>query len=227
MNFSTVKRVVIPEGEVASISRGAEVLWRKQKQKYKKRLLYLESTGTQYLDTEIIGKSGIRAFLDFEFISGNLADYIVFGSASNKWANRFYPVSARGGAWVLGYGARISATSAPVLGQRYAVESELSVGKQTMAVDGNILISSANNTSVDTKMSMYLFAVHSTGDGGTVKIYGGSRIYSCWIEVDGVLARDIIPVLDWDDVPCMYDKVSGEMFYNAGTGEFLYGEVAV
>lgn len=225
MNFSTVNGVTIPEGKVVSISKGSEVLWRKRK--YKKRLLYLESTGTQYLDTKIIGKSGIRAFLDFEFISGDLADYIVFGSASNKWVTRFYPVSARDGAWVLGYGARIPATSAPVLGQRYTVESELSVGKQTMVVDGNTLISSANTTSVDTKMSMYLFAVHSTGDGGTVKIYGGSRIYSCWIEVGGVLVRDFIPVLDWDDVPCMYDKVSGEMFYNAGTGEFLYGEVAV
>jgi hypothetical protein len=225
MNFATVKSITIPEGNVASISRGSEVLWRKKQQKYKKRLLYLESTGTQYLDTKIIGKSGIRAFLDFEFISGDLADYIIFGSASNKWANRFYPVSARDGAWVLGYGARISATSAPVLGQRYAVESELSVGKQTMVVDGNTLISSANTTSIDTKMSMYLFAVHSTGDGGTVKIYGGSRIYSCWIEAGGVLVRDLIPVLDWDDVPCMFDNVSEEFFYNIGTGTFKWGEL--
>lgn len=227
MNFSTVTSVEIPEGKVVSISKGTEVLWRKQNQKYKKRLLYLESTGTQYIDTGVIGKSGVKAFLDFEFVSGDLADYIVFGSAANKWVTRFYPVSARDGAWVLGYGARISATSAPVLGQRYAVTSELMRGKQTMNVDGTTIISAAETKAIDTKMSMYLFAVHSTGDGGTVKIYGGSRIYSCWIEVDGVLVRDIIPVLDWDDVPCMYDKVSGGMFYNAGTGEFLYGEVAV
>ena len=123
MNFSTVTSVEIPEGKVVSISKGTEVLWRKQKQKYKKRLLYLESTGTQYIDTEVIGKFGIKTFLDFEFISGNLADYIIFGSAANKWATRFYPVSARK-AWALGYGDRLSATSAPVLGQRYAVTSE-------------------------------------------------------------------------------------------------------
>jgi hypothetical protein len=37
------------------------------------------------------------------------------------------------------------------------------------------------------------------------------------------LVADFIPVLDLNDTPCMYDKVSGELFYNKGTGEFLYG----
>ena len=37
------------------------------------------------------------------------------------------------------------------------------------------------------------------------------------------MIRDLIPVLDWDMKPCMYDKVSGELFYNAGKGEFSYG----
>lgn len=32
------------------------------------------------------------------------------------------------------------------------------------------------------------------------------------------------PVLDWSDHLCMYDKVSGELFYNAGTGEFVHGD---
>lgn len=222
MNFSTVTSVEIPEGKVVSISKGTEVLWRKKQQKYKKRLLYLESTGTQYLDLKVTGKSGVKSFLDFEFVSGNLADYIVFGSASGNWATRFYPVSTRDGAWVLGYGARISATSAPVLGQRYAVESELSAGKQTMIVDGSTVISSATAGTIDTKLNMFLFGVNN---GGAFKSYGGSRVYSNWIEVGGVLVRDLIPVLDWDDVPCMFDNVSEEFFYNKGTGQFKWGEL--
>ena len=39
----------------------------------------------------------------------------------------------------------------------------------------------------------------------------------------GTLVRDFIPVLDWSYTPCMYDKVSGELFYNQGTGTFSYG----
>ena len=39
------------------------------------------------------------------------------------------------------------------------------------------------------------------------------------------LTRDFIPVLDLDGVPCMYDQVTKQMFYNSGTGNFLYGEL--
>lgn len=134
---------------------------------------------------------------------------------------RFYPVSARDGAWVLGYGGRFSATSSPVLGQRYAVTSELMVGKQTMNVDGSIVVNNADTATVNTTRNMFLFGVNGNG---TFQGYGGARIYSCWIEVNGVLVRDFIPVLDWNDVPCMYDKVSGEFFYNKGTGKFLYAD---
>jgi hypothetical protein len=112
--FSSVKNIKIPEGNIISISKNNKVLWRKGK--YKKRLAYLESDGKQYLDTEIIGKSGVKTFLDFEFISGDLTDYIPFGSASGNWATRFYPVSTRDGAWVLGYGSRITSTTAANLG---------------------------------------------------------------------------------------------------------------
>ena len=221
MNFSTVTNITVPEGKVVSFSKGEEVLW--SERKYKKRLLYLESAGPQYLDTEIAGKSGVRAFLDFEFVSGSFADFIVFGSSAGNgttsWTNRFYPVSARDGEWVLGYGDRYYADVVPKLGQRYAVESELLSGKQTMTIDGVTVISNTLVKTVDSKQSMYLFGVNYVGK---FKAYGGSRIYSCWIEVGGALVRDFIPVLDWDDVPCLYDKVSEKCFYNKGTGEFGY-----
>lgn len=48
------------------------------------------------------------------------------------------------------------------------------------------------------------------------------KVYGCKVWQDSVLVRDFIPVLDWNNVPCMYDKVSGELFYNKGTGTFNY-----
>ena len=33
---------------------------------------------------------------------------------------------------------------------------------------------------------------------------------------------DLIPALDRNGTPCMYDTVSKQIFYNAGTGKFLY-----
>ena len=34
---------------------------------------------------------------------------------------------------------------------------------------------------------------------------------------------DLIPVLDKNNIPCMFDKVTKQFFYNQGTGQFLYG----
>ena len=48
------------------------------------------------------------------------------------------------------------------------------------------------------------------------------RIYDLQIEVDNELVRDFIPVLDYNRKACMYDKVSGKLFYNQGTGSFNY-----
>lgn len=248
MIFSNIKNIEIPEGDVTLISRGSEILW--ERSKYKQKLMYLESDGKQFLDTEIIGKSGIETFLDFEFISGDLADFIMFGSATTKWASRCYPVAARDAnaiksiesinnvqddmsvtqvtkavqnvQWMLGYDGRVFANVAPELGQRYAITSELFSGKQTMTVNGTTIINETNDTAVDTETSMYLFGVHCIHDNTTFKTYGASRIYSSWIKVDGVLVRDLIPVLDWNNVPCMYDNVSEKFFYNKGTGQFSY-----
>ena len=54
-----------------------------------------------------------------------------------------------------------------------------------------------------------------------------NMIYFCklWEPNSGLLVRDFIPVLDWDMKPCMYDKISGKLFYNQNTSgdDFSYG----
>lgn len=51
------------------------------------------------------------------------------------------------------------------------------------------------------------------------------RIYYAkfWDKQTGNLVRDFIPVLDTNNVACMYDKVTEQFFYNQGTGTFTYG----
>ena len=48
------------------------------------------------------------------------------------------------------------------------------------------------------------------------------RIWSCKCWCDSV-SYDLIPCLDDNGRPCMFDRVSRKTFYNSGTGEFLYG----
>lgn len=51
------------------------------------------------------------------------------------------------------------------------------------------------------------------------------RVYSCKMyDLENNLLRDLRPCIDPNNVVCMYDMVSGQYFYNQGTGEFGYGE---
>ena len=54
-------------------------------------------------------------------------------------------------------------------------------------------------------------------DGNT-----GGQIYYAKIIVDGVLVRDFIPVRV-GQIGYLYDKVSGELFGNQGSGNFTLG----
>ena len=64
--------------------------------------------------------------------------------------------------------------------------------------------------------SICLFRQNSSSGGSKM------RLYSFKIYDNNKIIRDFIPVIDDKNIPCMYDKVSGEYFYNQGTNNFLY-----
>ena len=61
--------------------------------------------------------------------------------------------------------------------------------------------------------------------GGALNINeSGTRlIYSAKIYDNGALVRDFIPALDGGNIPCMYDRITNQYFYNQGTGDFIAG----
>ena len=51
------------------------------------------------------------------------------------------------------------------------------------------------------------------------------KIYSCKIEdADGAIVRDIVAAEDASGVPCLYDKVTKQFFYNRGSGALVVGD---
>ena len=59
-----------------------------------------------------------------------------------------------------------------------------------------------------------------------LKIHANFQIYGCKLWNGITLVRDFIPVRVGSGssaVGYLYDRVSGELFGNAGTGEFLIG----
>lgn len=70
------------------------------------------------------------------------------------------------------------------------------------------------STATGAVRDVYLFGTNR----GNTKRYFSGRIYGFYLE-DQI---NLIPALDRNGTPCMYDTVSKQTFYNAGTGKFLY-----
>ena len=82
---------------------------------------------------------------------------------------------------------------------------------------------------LDGELKKSISADYKTNDNSVVLFSGSTttnpRIFGFRCYFDDVILRDFIPVLDLSGRPAMYDEVSGQLFYNQGTGEFTWGEI--
>ncbi|MBP5717864.1 MAG: hypothetical protein J6X53_02640, partial [Abditibacteriota bacterium] len=95
----------------------------------------------------------------------------------------------------------------------------------TLTVDDTAVIINGISTAMPRRVTcglpIFLFTLNNYGTG-TFGIYSGMRLYSWKYWRGGTLAQHLVPVLDRQDVPCLYDTVSRTLKYNAGTGTFDY-----
>ena len=207
------------------------LLIEKKRRKYYCEVEYLESTGTQYIDTGYKMSAGKTMTFN-----GN-----IMYTQSNGSANFFYGYRSVNSAEYRGdmRAFFVYGTSAPPAGRlaiRYGVKTDnststisfnqrynISFDGTNLKVDGTTFINLSEAYTPANYQNMYLFWCNCTGYYSADVAKFSGRIYNWQIFEDGVLVRDMIPVLDWNGVACMYDRVSGQLFYNAGTGDFTAG----
>ena len=187
---------------------------------YKQRIAYLESTGTQWIDTGVYAPAG--AAIETEFFLGNSGTYGIFGGRSE------IPISTSTNTCTLfalssGY-FRFDRTGQTQIAFPYSLNTwyrfEYS-GSSASITDMEAGTSTSVSIGTPTTFTSTPIALFGVNTQGTVGAMLKGRI-SCWrCRENGTLARDLIPVIDWNDRPAMYDQVSGRMFYNQGTGEFV------
>lgn len=190
----------------------------KRRRPYYCEVEYLESTGTQYIDTGVIGKDGITAETRIQRTTTSSNECFV---GAFNLVNRVWLVYTFGNNWYCGYNAASGSwTPSTPITDWYTIKSSIpSTGTVVFDCNGASK-SSSYTTGFTTGVNVQLFQM---GNTTTDHYPARGKMSYCKLYDYGVLVHDFIPVLDWDMTPCMYDKVSGELFYNQGTGEFLYG----
>ncbi len=232
MDFSQVKAITIPEGNVLRILSGATVLWERTglPAEYQE-VEYLESTGTQYIDTGIVLNNGCVITLDF-LMAESAVNRIVYG-----WRRK--------GAHTNSYQAYITSNTSKirqiVIGRSstdtYPQSFEYDVRNKVLidSVDEQVLV---NDTVIDcganfnngrafdengsSEYHPYLFALNNAGRA--VAISEDTRIYGYSVQYEGELLQSFVPCYrKIDKVAGMYDVVNGVFYTNAGTGKFNVG----
>lgn len=187
-------------------------IWKEiyQSYPYNARIEYIESTGTQYIDTEINVASDIRLVVDGEFTVASSSQQM--GSGSTNIFNSAFVFGIASSKWIFRSAGSSSQSYGTADTNRHVFSIESGIGK----VDSTSYTVPAYSQSTDGD-HMYVFARHNGSN-----IYGACKfkMYSCQIYKNDVLVRDFIPVIDNQDVACLYDKISKSLFYNIGTGDF-------
>ena len=176
---------------------------------------YLQSSGTQYIDTGCNPNQNYRIVLDTEPIEAS-THIAPFGARSSGSVQFFAYLDsgALTGAWGGRWGATHYATS--VLGNVGRTVMELS--EKGFSVGGVTTAVTATTFSIN--YPIYLFGLNNVG--ATQYLYKG-RIYSCQIYDNGDLVRDFVPCTNSAGTAGLYDMVNGVFYTNKGSGTFTVG----
>lgn len=178
-------------------------------------LEYIESTGTQYINTNYTPNTDTRVLLEGSFAKhADDDDYTaVFGAYSN-------------GEPAFGFGYRNQNV--------YSYLNTIGLGSQVVICDGakHTIDFSPAKLSIDEQVcwelpnmanpswSLFLFAANNNG---AVWEHSAMRLYSCKIYEGDTLVRDFVPGKNASGAVGLYDMVEGKFYGNSGSGAFIAG----
>ena len=183
---------------------------------YDAEIEYLESSGTQWIDTNFIPDVNSAAHIIWSSREINAYGYFGSRSLDNNSVYRFC-------------GTTFSSGRSFTFAMTYNKWADNKVALQ----NNTIYDCYAENGKYIINGTEYSSDVISDYQGSTFylfRYYRGNqnwhlskmRCYSLKLYSNSVLVRDMIPVRK-GQIGYMYDKVSGELFGNSGTGNFILG----
>lgn len=225
LDFGAVASLAIGTNEVQTVAINGETVWRKLP--YDEEIDWIESTGTQWIDTGVAPDSATTRVAARIYVPASDAVYAVFGSrtavnvnAYNLFGYTNYGAKPNTFRFDFGY----DTNSAKV--QNYT-ESNIAAGWWNLDLNGRALYMTngsvsqtlnAQKTSAANPYPVYLFSVNTSGTAWNASSVG-IRCSFVRIWQGGVLVRDFVPVRIGAE-GALYDRVSGTLFTNAGTGSF-------
>ena len=178
---------------------------------------YIQSNGTECIDTGFKPNNNTRVVMDFQFSSAPVDHSAIFGARDSASANFFMVLYNITNSYFRSYYNTTYSQTWPIDSTaKYTIDKN----KETTTLGDT----SQSYTAAEFQCSynMYLFAANS--GGASTFPSSGLMVYSCQIYDNGTLIRDYVPCTNADGIAGLYDMVNGVFYVNAGTGSFNVGE---
>lgn len=179
----------------------------KEVQIYKNQQVeYIESTGTQYIDTGLLTNNNLISYIDVEV--DNLSnEYEFLGTDSFTWPQ--YSVQ-------LWHGSLYSFSNSRYVSDINTKRLKIISSNQAVKIEGYSDINRDINVPEAHPIYLCRWATN----------YSSFKLYGCKFYEDNVLVRDFIPCYrksDTNEEIGLYDKVEKKFYTNQGTGTFRKG----
>lgn len=174
---------------------------------------YLESTGTQYIDTGI-PINGLRVQVTAQGTSNKDDNHlfgVIFGLS--------YFVTYWRKSWSWGNGKDIRDYYISNVSPFDKNTFDLGYSSDYFLVNGDKV---STENIVDTTRNDNLLICARYNNGSTFQGGGQWKIYNFKVRRGDEILLDLYPALDENGKPCMYNIIDEKCYYNSGTGEFSY-----
>ena len=172
---------------------------------YDAEIEYLEADGTQWLSTGITAKNGIDVIIDCLYTYSPSGTKVMVGSSASSgwWAG------STNGKW----GVTNQTTNNPSSLVRHIIDVKYTTNTE-IYVDGVFCARQSRRGTVADPIA--LFNAYNSS------FQSNARLYSAIIKDGDTIVFDAIPVRV-GQTGYLYDKISGTLFGNSGTGDFILG----
>jgi hypothetical protein len=176
---------------------------------------YIESTGTQYINTGAQVFSGTNHKIELDFSPTSFYDYnSLWGCTTDAdtWEGWIYSTGQLASRY---NGNRYGDDNAITVNTRYKYIAQKEGATLSKTLNGTVI---GTGTAVDKTTTGSLTLFLSGSDYGKYKIYG------CRLWGNGGIVRDLRPCYrKSDNAIGLYDTISGTFYTNSGTGTFTKG----
>lgn len=178
-------------------------------------LEYIQSSGSQHIDTGFKPNQNTRVVMDIEILSSSGTTAAIFGgrNSTSSSNNSFVLWKISGSAFRSDYRSTTTNISVTPTGRH-----KIDKNKNKCTIDSTSITHSAGT--FQSSYNLMLFANNGMGTIDSRKIH--AKLYSCQVYDNDVLIRDYIGI-NYEGSIGLWDQVNEVFYPNKGTGNFVAG----